>query len=150
MIAAGFMEELIPVFFSLRCIWSIQLHGLPQWSNSSVKKPQRIPERFTLSLNSSTPRVLHWATTCTCRCQQDLQGCIHRILDLKHKHLRLTTDEVELALLAEVFNLLSNSPEVVEEMVTVESDETEVSAKDHKVMLCRPSQSCLQRITAWK
>lgn len=45
------------------------------------KKPQRIPKRVTQSVSIQAHHVcFSGVTTCTCRCQQGLQGCIHCML----------------------------------------------------------------------
>ncbi|KAL7395064.1 hypothetical protein ABVT39_009421 [Epinephelus coioides] len=121
------MEELIPVLHSLKCA-STALCG-----ESGVSISMIYPVTATLlskhlkQTQGESPKVSQFKRTVAASLEQRLAPAdpgsarkvayIASFLDLRHKHLRFTTEKVKLAVQAKVSELLSSSSEGPEEMV---------------------------------
>lgn len=128
------MEELIPVLHSLKCA-TTALCG-----ESGVSISMVYPVTATLiskhlkETEGESPKVTQFKRTVSASLERRLAPAdvssaskvayIASFLDPRHKHLRFTSGEVKLAVQTKVCDLLWISPEVVEELVAVESEET--------------------------
>lgn len=128
------MEELIPVLHSLKCA-TTALCG-----ESGVSISMVYPVTATLiskhlkETERESPKVTQFKRTVSASLERRLAPAdvssarkvayIAYFLDPRHKHLRFTSGEVKLAVQTKVCDLLWISPEVVEELVAVESEET--------------------------